>query len=528
MALRRICSLLLLCAVAGSAIAVPARRGGIVRTAEDGTEKTVFQYGDETFHYLTDEQGNWLDDNTLLPMTEEAKAAKLQTKGQSRLAKARKVQAETGTDRLLATHGVVILVSFPNKEFSQTNKDMTEWAMGENYTYNGATGSINRYFLDQSWGAYNLRIDVAGPVMVSQNYQYYGANDYWGNDEHPDELIVEACKLAAQEGIDFSKYDSNEDGEVDWIVVLYAGKGEADGGAASTIWPHQYDLSYTGKSFRLNGKEVNHYCCLNEIDGSSRQRCGIGTFCHEFSHVMGLPDLYATNEGATHHTMVNWDIMDYGPYNNNGNTPPAYSAYERWFMGWMKPRLINEASDVILPPLQESVGTACFMTETGADIDNILAPNPKTFYIFENRQKNGNDTPWDDYLPGSGLLITKVKWNRSKWEGNTVNNYASDMGVDIMEAVPNTGSLGRSTDLYPAGATEFTKNTNYQVTDIAMDEESRIVTFKVNGGGANVNMGVESVQTSDVRTQKIIEDGKVIILRDGQKYDLFGRSVVSR
>ena len=110
MELRKICSIALLCAVAGSAIAVPARRGGFVRTAEDGTEKIVFQHGDETFHYITDENGQWLDDNTLQPLSSEAKAAKMQAKGESRLAKARRIKEETGTDRLLAPRGVVILV----------------------------------------------------------------------------------------------------------------------------------------------------------------------------------------------------------------------------------------------------------------------------------------------------------------------------------------------------------------------------------------------------------------------------------
>ena len=101
-------------------------------------------------------------------------------------------------------------------------------------------------------------------------------------------------------------------------------------------------------SFQLDGKTVDHYCCLNEIDGSSNKRCGIGTFCHEFSHVMGLPDFYATNQ-ASHRTLGSWDIMDYGPYNNNGNTPPNYTAYERWFMGWIEPTLLNTACSVTLP-----------------------------------------------------------------------------------------------------------------------------------------------------------------------------------
>ncbi|MBQ1859252.1 MAG: M6 family metalloprotease domain-containing protein [Paludibacteraceae bacterium] len=519
--MRKLLGIVVLCAVAASAIAVPARRGGVVRTAADGTEKTVFLNGDEFFHYITDADGNWLDEETLLPMTEEAVSEKLkfQEKAEAKRAKVRRAKTETGLDRLLSPRGAVILVSYADKAFSSSHDAMVEWAMGENYTYNGATGSIHQYFWDQSWGQYDLQIDVYGPVTVSKGYAYYGKDSGGeGNDQHADELIVEACKIAHDSlGADFSQYDWDNDGNVDWVVVIYAGKGQADGGASNTIWPHQYDLSYTGMSFKLDGKWVDHYCCLNEIDGSSGKRCGIGTFCHEFSHVMGLPDFYATTEGSTHRTLGSWDIMDYGPYNNDGNTPPSYSAYERWFMGWIEPTLLNTAATVTLANLNHEGGRACYITENGNAISNILRPSPSTFYMLENRQKSG----WDQYIKGSGLMITKVQWSRSKWENNTVNNTASAMGVDIIEAKKNTSSYtDKTTDLYPRGATSFTQVTNYQVTDIAMADS--IITFNVNGGGSEINLAIPTV-TEQGQSIKILRDGKLFIIRNGVTYDITGR-----
>ena len=506
----------MLCAVAVSAIAVPARRDGIVRTDANGNEKIVFLHGNEAFHYMTDENGTWLDEETLMPMSEEVISARLKAKGESRMAKARRAKEETGTDRLLSPRGAVILVSYKDLAFKQTNEAMTAWAMGETYTYNGATGSIHQYFYDQSWGQYDMEIDVYGPVTVSHNASYYGSNDWNGDDQHPDELVKEACQLAHNEcGADFSKYDSDNDGKVDCVVILYAGKGEADGGASSTIWPHQYELSYTGMAFQLDGKTVDHYCCLNEIDGQTGKRCGIGTFCHEFSHVMGLPDFYATNQ-ASHRTLGSWDIMDYGPYNNNGNTPPNYSAYERWFMGWIEPTLLNTACSVTLPALQDSKA-ACLITENGQGISDILLPLPSTFYLLENRQKKG----WDAYIKSSGMMITKVQWSQNKWAQNTVNNTSSKLGVDIIEAKPNTSSYtDKATDLYPYGATEFTKVADYQITNI--DMENRIVTFDVNGGGQALLLDVESIKQADVKTRKIIENGRVVILREGLKFDILG------
>ncbi len=520
--MKRIFSILCVCAVAVSAMAVPARRGGVVRTAADGTEKTVFLNGDETFHYMTDENGTWLDEETLMPLSEETKSERLKTKGQSRLAKARRAKAETGTDRLLAPRGAVILVSYSDKAFSSTHDAMVEWAMGENYTYNGATGSIHQYFWDQSWGQYDLQIDVYGPVKVSKTLSYYGKDSGGeGNDQHADELVVEACKLAHDScGADFSQYDWDNDGKVDWVVIIYAGYGQASGAPSNTIWPHQWELSYSGKAFKLDGKTVDHYCCLNELTGTSgSKRDGIGTFCHEFSHVMGLPDLYAT-EGQTHHTLCNWDIMDYGPYNNNGNTPPSYSAYERWFMGWSTPRVLTDPENVTLHELNSSHESLLMCSGDVHNLDGVH-PDPTTFYLMEARNKEG----WDAYLPGAGMLITKIKYNESNWASNKVNNTASNMGVDLMEAKANTTSgynaQGKATDAYPKGATSFTKLSGHEITEIARDASDGTITFLYRGGH-EPGEGIDEVE-DNASAKKVIRNGQVLILRNGNTYDLTGK-----
>lgn len=512
--MRKLFGIVILCAVAASAIAVPARRDGMIRTAADGTEKMVLLHGNETFHYMTDADGNWLDEETLLPMAEEMKSERLKNQNESRMVKARRAQQETGVSRLLAPRGVIILVSFKDKAFAQTNEDMTQWAMGEKYDYNGATGSIHQYFYDQSWGQYDMQIDVVGPVTVSQNMSYYGKNDWQGNDQHPDEMVQEACKLADAQGIDFSQYDSDGDGKVDWVVILYAGKGEADGGGTNTIWPHQYELSYTGMSFKLDGKTVDHYCCLNELDGTTNQRCGIGTFCHEFSHVMGLPDFYATAEGATHRTLVNWDIMDYGPYNNNGNTPPNYSAYERWFMGWMEPRQMTAPENVTLRVLHE-YREAILLCEGDHNLDG-LNPYPRTFFLLESRTLKG----WDRYLPGQGMMITKIQYSPNKWINNTVNNYSNSLGVDIIEAKTNTNAYtGIASDLFPKGATNWYGFEGHYVENITRDAKTGTISFIYDEGWPE---GIEDVQKDDVPCTKILRDGKVIIIRDGKTYDILG------
>ena len=508
----------LLFACAG-AWAIPARPGGRMMRAANGMEKMVYMHGNEDMHYLTDAEGVWLDEQTLMPLSEEAKAERIRMK--SERAQRRAVQT-TGLDRLLAPKGPVILVNFSDTVLTHSKEAMIEWATSDDYHAGGATGSIHKYFLDASFGQYDLQLDFYGPVTVSGTQAYYGGNVN-NRDQRPGKMVKEACQLADQQcGLDFSQYDYNGDGEVDWVVVVYAGQGEADSYVENTIWPHQYMLSATSDQINLDGKRINRYCCTNEIAWNG-SLAGIGVFVHEFSHILGLPDLYTTNE-TDHKTLAMWDVMDYGVYNNDLMTPPMYSAYERWWMGWMTPQILNGAADVTLTELNAG-HTAAYLTENGTTVGNILQPD-KAFYMLENRQQSG----WDEYLPGHGLLITKVNFDYNKWSGNMVNNTVSNMGVDIMEADGLTpyynsanrenGYFGKQGDVYPyQTTTSFTRVTNYQLTDIA--ETNGVITFKVNGGGEPTFLSVEDAKKEQV-AKKILRDGQVIIIRGDKEYTILG------
>ena len=352
MALKRISSILICCTIAMSMMAVPARRDGFVRTAADGTEKIVYLHGNEDFHYMTDAEGNWLDESTLLPLSEEAKAKRLAVSSER---KARKAKKEVGGVPNTAPRGLIILVNFKDKAFSTPKDTIDSMMNGANFTrhypynydygtapnirhYEGicdAHGSARKYFQDQSYGQYNPIFDVVGPYTVSGNIATYGSNGWNGSDSNVGQLIKEACTLADNNGANFALYDNDNNGYVDFVYVIYAGYGEADGGPENTIWPHNHSLSAWGYSnVRFDGKTIDNYACSNEIDFGSKAYSGIGTFVHEFGHVIGLPDIYSTDNESVHKTSGMWEIMDYGPYNNEGNTPPAYSAYERFYCGW--------------------------------------------------------------------------------------------------------------------------------------------------------------------------------------------------
>lgn len=300
----------------------------------------------------------------------------------------------------------------------------------------GATGSCRDWFIDNSKDAegnsqFVPEFDVYGPVTLPNTMKFYGGNNSYGQDKAAYDMVVHACQLLDEE-IDFSQYDRDGDGKVDNVYIFYAGYGEADYGGDDCVWPHSFDLSKVYKSFKLDGVTIDHYACSNETIKQSRRPDGIGTFVHEFSHVMGLPDLYATDYAQVE-TPGAYNILDYGPYNNDGLTPPNYSAFERFALGWLDPMTFPEPRQLDLPELS-GTNTACY----------VRTEKPKEYYLFENRQQTG----WDKYIPGHGLLIWHVDYKESVFNSNTVNNNAKHQYVDLIKA-SGTGGLRPREDAYP-------------------------------------------------------------------------------
>ena len=486
-----------------SAWAIPARRGGIVKTQPDGSQITVYQHGDEHFRWMTNAKGEWLkvDKDGFYRVTESLSAKEIEAKRMA--APSRVAQQEYVASPLnIAPRGLVILVNFTDVAFTTDKAEMDSMLIGKNYTrdysynYGGrkyfvtSEGSAWKYFFDSSNGHYDPQFDVIGPVTVSKDMAFYGKNNPSTDfDNAPWTMVKEACQLV-DDSVDFSLYDNDKDGYVDFVYVIYAGYGEADGGEENTIWPHSYWLLDAGVTCKVDGKCVDLYACGNEMDSYTNHHTGIGTFCHEFSHVLGLPDLYETTGYGTHKTIGSWSILDYGPYNNDGNTPPAYSAYEQFFMGWLTPRLIVDPENVVLNELQTSDNALLIST---SDEHNLLGndPKPTTFYMVENRQQVG----WDEYIPGHGMMLTKIQYSSNTWMDNTVNNNARKMGVDLIEAdgktpdIYSSGFDGKEGDLFPAGATEYLGIVDHSIEEIS--EKDGVIYFKYRGG---ITTSTEQVQ----------------------------------
>lgn len=418
---------------------------------------------------------------------------------------------------------IAILVSFSNNDFSMEDPhDYFHRLLNEDgFSDYGATGSAREYYIDNSYGQFLPTFDVYGPVKLTHPLAYYGTNDTWGNDKRAHEMIIEACELLDDQ-IDFSQYDCNGDGVIDNVYVYYAGYGEADGGKSTTIWPHSYDIEYAvpNQKYMFDSVQLNHYACSNEIDHNTNNPDGIGTFTHEFSHVMGLPDLYATdNSGA--YTPGYWNILDVGSYNNQSRTPPNYSSFERYALDWMMPEAISAPGEYSLEPLPSSNKAFIIPTE-----------KENEYFLFENRQQSGNDT----YLPGHGMLVWHIEFNQKIWDENTVNNNTRHQYVDLIEADNIQSDNSTSGDSFPgtANITSFTSegkpafvsragvSTGFDIIDIAESKDG-IITFTVKA----YESGIDEVFASNKSGIKI--DGRNVSCKNGTAtvFDLSGKTMAT-
>lgn len=321
--------------------------------------------------------------------------------------------------------GVIILAQFADRPFFIANPqaviDVT--INQKNYKEDGFSGSVRDYYYDNSMGKFEPQFDVVGPVTLD-----YRQADALGAD-NGQALVRNAC-IKAEDLANFSDYDLNHDGEVDMVYVIFAGGGSHAGNNPDFIWPHAFALN--NARVKLDGVYCNRYACSTELAGRENLpvRDGIGTICHEFSHVLGLPDFYDTDyeKNGTAPDPGEWSLMASGSYLNNGRTPCGYSAFERYAVGWSIPTLIERSGDYKLNPLHTS--------NEGFRINSAV---DKEFFILENRQEEG----WDRYLPGHGLLVFRVdSTNPTAWIQNTINNNPEHVYYELIRADNSTTDSG--------------------------------------------------------------------------------------
>lgn len=456
--------------------AVPAHPGTRTVINPDGSEVTLRLLGDEYCHMTVDGEG--------YPMAMDASGNWHRTStAKARMPRrTKRVSSQvnrTSFPRTGKVRSLVVLVDFPDVPFATADiyREVDEMLNLPGFDRREHIGCAADYFRSQSMGLFDPEFDVYGPVKASHASTYYGENDANGDDRRAHELAIELCAKLDGE-IDFSRYDLDNDGQIDNLYFFYAGYGENfAGNKASWLWPHaahidEYGVPASSRTF--DGKVLNSYGCCAELYGSTgTDVAAIGTFCHEFGHILGLPDTYDVNysdDGSGNHP-DQWDIMASGSYlpatRNCGAVPAGYTAVERWLLGWADPVEISAPQSVALPPLQATAQSARIST---ADADE--------FFIVENRQQSG----YDRYIPSHGLLVWHVDRRSSAtvnvtiagdnktiscadaWdlEYNAVNSNAAHQCLEIEKASGNDGSKSSLDTPFPGRQmrTAFTDDTD--------------------------------------------------------------------
>ncbi len=493
--------------------AMPAYPRPVVCTLSDGTQITVRIVGDEFHHYVLSEDGYTLtggadgdyyyaalaSDGTLVPTAVKARPVSMLTRSEAAqivsLQRGLKPTAESpllqrrkpapvrlpsaaavlgnlpeapGRISSATTVGnlrsLVILIETSDKSFvtPSPQQAFSNMLNERGYSRNGAIGSAWDYYNDNSNGRFDPDFVVVGPYKVSEKASYYAGRG--GADRVP-ELVVEACELADKDGVDFTQFADN--GVIRDIFIFYAGHNQAEG-AVNTIWPHRWSVDEYGlyDDVRFDGVQLLGYACSSELKGvQGSVMAGIGTFCHEFGHVLGWPDLYDTDyegSGGTADGLENYSLMDAGGYNNNGVAPPALTMLERWMVGWAEPELLAEAGEYMLGPVWED---KAYMVPTST---------PDDYFLIEARALGG--FKWDDYIGDyygtvdgtKGVFVMHVDYTsqyRSAWiEENTLNVNPNHECAKIVRSVPGKASAyNPSRTLFPGvqNVTTLTSSGNY-------------------------------------------------------------------
>ena len=474
--------IILSCCMALNALATWAGKANpapFLITQSDGTQLTVYQHGDEHASWSTttdgvllttvgkdfyianiDANGRLKASNQLAHNEDKRTAAekKLIKKQQARhdlffSTLSRQLQHEaktraigtrtpayfphTGSPKVLVILAQFSDVSFslpdPKKSFNDyfnfdsSSSLMPDYANNEKRNH----GSVKQYFKDMSNGQFTPQFDIVGPITVPNTSMYYG-KDGAGENNHDlkiAEFITDACNaVAAQGSINFADYDSNDDGFVDLVYVLFAGYGQ--NAAPETykddlIWPKSWTLPIP---LEIGGKKIMRYGVSNELNyfpgyplksGPSKRINGIGLFCHEFSHTMGLPDFYPYNKKAQkdNQAMEIWDLMDGGEYTDNGYTPTPYTPWEKEQMGWKTLSTITETPSKVTLQADEAL--------------KIPTSYAKEYLILHNIQNKG----WASKLPGHGMLVYRVNYELDNVNSNDhVNDVLGTPGMTIVPA----------------------------------------------------------------------------------------------
>ena len=493
--------------------AVPAKPGFRTYTQSDGSQILLELVGDEFFHYFMTQDGlpverdehgdfHYIANNAVTTMmahnphdrtTAEQKFIKEQREKLVAQKPPQVMPRRFGArphkvgEPLVPTMGSprvpILLVQYADKQMANSKEQFEAH-------YKTDPKSVLQYFTDQSNGKYTPQFDIYGIYDLPEVRATYGHNQNQRKDAGVAWMVCDAID-AAGDDVDWSLYDNDGDGQADVCIVVYAGVGEARSGMGNAVWPCKWMLSDAvnfddGRGVQTrNGVTIDLFAVFNELSGSNDNGTvmdGIGVFCHEFSHCLGLPDFYETTYNHGYYGMGNWSLMNAGCYNGvaiEGDTPIGYSGYEKAFMGWI---------DLLEPTLNTHYTLPVFNSGS-IDHDQAIKItsdlNENEYFILENRRKQG----WDQCIASEGVLITHFTYVPERWEGNTINNLPMQLAT-IIPADNIAVTYNEYGDLYGPVNHEFSLDSHPAMV-LNMNADGTLA--EATGGAGSLNKPVTDI-----------------------------------
>lgn len=460
--------------------AAPAVRRPLTIKQPNGETITIVRQGDEWCHWVTNMEGQLLvaDAEGNYHVADAAEEAAWQVEKSRQLQRRANINAQryegllasraraAQQDGVVDNHalpsfpskgqirGLVLLVEYDDVHFTISNVEQhyQDMIKKEGYSRYNHVGSAHDYYIQNSMGQFDPQFDIYGPVTLPYPRKHYGTNSP-SNDCHAYEMVIDACNLLDPE-VDFSLYDNDKDGVLDFVFLFYAGEGEHADGPEESVWPHAWSINdAVSDKLYFDGVSLDKYACTNEnIYGLPD---GVGTFCHEFTHVLGLPDVYDVNYSKSSFDPGDFDLLAHGSYNGitSGCCPANLSSYERYELGWLEPKLLEPESNDTLVNLSDS--NQAYILPVKSETED---PRDGEYYLFENRQNEG----WDEKLPGHGMLVWHIDYQPNKWVNNQVNITSYHQCIDLVEADGKQTDASRKGDPFPGNSKvrTFSADTN--------------------------------------------------------------------
>ncbi len=296
------------------------------------------------------------------------------------------------------------------------------------------TGSMNDYYREISHGLYGVQGTVHGWAQDDDPYSSITPTDYYQVRDLMREAVLQLDPV-----IDYSQFDNDgpdgvpnsgdDDGRVDALFFVHAGPGREATGDDNDIWSHAW--SFSDAALNVDGVQCYSYSVEPEEspDGSM---VAVGVFCHEYGHVLGLPDLYDTDYSTA--GVGEWCLMSGGSWGRRPGDPPGscpvhMTAWCKEQLGWVDPVAITASTLGLTVPRAEDNPVAYRVWRAGD-------ASGDEYFLIENRRPVGFD---------EALLRRQIDYGLPQPEGliiyhvdNALNGNANERHrlVDVVEASP--------------------------------------------------------------------------------------------